>query len=108
MNYRRFGAQPADSMPLAWSIALTFALVSLAVRGRAPAGYVLPIVLAFGYWRYARYLQGAATLAWAGAGSKRQPWSWALIWAVALLIATAGVIVLGQLLLASAGLRQSV
>ena len=93
-NYRVLGNQPPSAMPLAWALAITFALVSLGLRGRSLGSPSLFALFALGSWRYANHLQGAALKERLTAEAHRRTWLRTLSVAGGTLAATIVVVLL--------------
>jgi hypothetical protein len=93
LNYRVFGKQPLGALPVAWGSAMTFVLVTLALRGHG-GGAVLYVWIGFSYWRYANHLQGAAISERISNGTLGQGWLRTVFIAVATLLGTAVVAIL--------------
>jgi hypothetical protein len=105
LNYRVLGSQPIGALPLAWGLALTFALVTLALRGRGGGGVLSVVWIGFSYWRYANHLQGAAIAKRTSAGTAGHGWLRTVIISLTLLFGTALVGVLLEYVLEVYGYR---
>ena len=94
LNYRAFGRQPIAALPLAWGLALTFVLVTLALRRTGGGGIVGGVWIGLNYWRYASHLQGATIAEKINAGNRRHGWLRTILVSLIVLMGTVVLFVL--------------